>query len=91
MTTGFIFSSVIGAVALAFVAIRADLAVRVMQVLESVDQSPRPRDWEDVQLRIRVLAGAGAAMGGFLGVQLSMLLDMWAEHKRQAAQKDPQS
>ena len=41
--------------------------------------------------RISFGAGAGAAMGGFLGVQLSMLLDMWAEHKRQAAQKDPQS
>jgi hypothetical protein len=41
--------------------------------------------------RISFGAGAGAAMGGFLGVQLSMLLDMWAEHKRLAAQKDPQS
>lgn len=39
---------------------------------------------------ISIGAGAGAAMGGFLGVQLSMLLDLWAEHKRQAAQKDPQ-
>ena len=27
-------------------------------------------------------AGAGAAMGGFLGVQSSMLFDLWAEHKR---------
>jgi membrane-bound metal-dependent hydrolase YbcI (DUF457 family) len=26
-------------------------------------------------------AGAGAAMGGFLGVQASMLLDLWAERK----------
>lgn len=42
------------------------------------------------QERISFGAGAGAAMGGFLGVQLSMLLDMWAEHKRQAAEKDPQ-
>ena len=33
-------------------------------------------------------AGAGAAMGGFLGVQVSMLLDMRAERKRQAAQVD---
>jgi len=40
--------------------------------------------------RISIGAGAGAAMGGFLGVQLSMLLDMWAERKRQTAQKDPQ-
>lgn len=41
--------------------------------------------------RISFGAGAGAAMGGFLGVQLSMLLDLWAERKRQAALKDPQS
>ncbi len=34
-------------------------------------------------------AGAGAAMGGFLGVQLSMLLDLWAERKRQAVSEDP--
>ena len=27
-------------------------------------------------------AGAGAAMGGFLGVQVSMLLDLWAERKQ---------
>jgi uncharacterized membrane protein len=27
-------------------------------------------------------AGAGAAMGGFLGVQASMLLDLWAERKQ---------
>ncbi len=33
-------------------------------------------------------AGAGAAMGGFLGVQVSMLLDIRAERKRQAAQVD---
>jgi hypothetical protein len=32
--------------------------------------------------RISVGAGAGAAMGGFLGVQLSMLLDMWAERRK---------
>ncbi len=31
-------------------------------------------------------AGAGAAMGGFLGVQISMLLDVRAERKRQTAQ-----
>jgi hypothetical protein len=35
-------------------------------------------------------AGAGAAMGGFLGVQSSMLLDLWAEHRRTASQKDSQ-
>lgn len=34
---------------------------------------------------ITIGAGAGAAMGGFLGVQLSMLLDIWAERKRAAA------
>ncbi|MDE3017412.1 MAG: hypothetical protein KGO52_06215 [Nitrospirota bacterium] len=35
--------------------------------------------------KISVGAGAGAAMGGFLGVQYSMLMDMWAERKRAAA------
>lgn len=35
--------------------------------------------------KISVGAGAGAAMGGFLGVQYSMLMDMWAERKRTAA------
>ena len=30
-------------------------------------------------------AGAGAAMGGFLGVNISMLLDMQADRKRSAA------
>jgi hypothetical protein len=35
-------------------------------------------------------AGAGAAMGGFLGVQWSMLLDLWAEHKRPAGVKESQ-
>ena len=35
-------------------------------------------------------AGAGAAMGGFLGVQSSMLLDLWAEHKRTAGMKKSQ-
>ncbi|MFM8552699.1 MAG: hypothetical protein ACKOCD_10415 [Nitrospiraceae bacterium] len=34
--------------------------------------------------KISVGAGAGAAMGGFLGVQYSMLMDMWAERKRAA-------
>lgn len=33
-------------------------------------------------------AGAGAAMGGFLGVQICMLLDMRAERKRQAVQPE---
>jgi hypothetical protein len=35
-------------------------------------------------------AGAGAAMGGFLGVQSSMLLDLWAEYKRTAGAKESQ-
>ncbi len=34
--------------------------------------------------RISVGAGAGAAMGGFLGVQISMLLDMRAARKADA-------
>jgi hypothetical protein len=33
-------------------------------------------------------AGAGAAMGGFLGVQSSMLLDLLAERKRAAHTQD---
>jgi hypothetical protein len=33
-------------------------------------------------------ASAGAAMGGFLGVQSSMLLDLWAERKRTAGAKE---
>ena len=36
--------------------------------------------------KISVGAGAGAAMGGFLGVQISMLLDLWAERKRATGQ-----
>jgi hypothetical protein len=35
--------------------------------------------------RISVGAGAGAAMGGFLGVQISMLFDMRAARKAEAA------
>jgi hypothetical protein len=35
-------------------------------------------------------AGAGAAMGGFLGVQASMLLDLWAERKQTVPPADPQ-
>ena len=35
--------------------------------------------------RISVGAGAGAAMGGFLGVQISMLLDVRAARKAQPA------
>ena len=35
--------------------------------------------------RVSVGAGAGAAMGGFLGVQISMLLDMRAARKADAA------
>ncbi len=41
--------------------------------------------------KISVGAGAGAAMGGFLGVQFSMLLDMWAERKRATLPHDGQS
>jgi MFS family permease len=40
--------------------------------------------------KISVGAGAGAAMGGFLGVQYSMLMDMWAE-RRQAMESAPAS
>ena len=36
-------------------------------------------------------AGAGAAMGGFLGVQFSMLLDLWAERKRAGRPQDHRS
>ncbi len=40
--------------------------------------------------RISVGAGAGAAMGGFLGVQISMLLDMRSARKASAAESvDP--
>ena len=35
-------------------------------------------------------AGAGAAMGGFLGVQASMLLDLWAERKQADPPADSQ-
>jgi hypothetical protein len=42
--------------------------------------------WE----KISVGAGAGAAMGGFLGVQFSMLQDLWTERKRTAASRDDQ-
>jgi membrane-bound metal-dependent hydrolase YbcI (DUF457 family) len=35
-------------------------------------------------------AGAGAAMGGFLGVQASVLLDLWAERKQEAPPADSQ-
>jgi hypothetical protein len=38
--------------------------------------------------RISVGAGAGAAMGGFLGVQISMLLDVRAARKAQSAQSE---
>lgn len=41
--------------------------------------------------KISVGAGAGAAMGGFLGVQLSMLLDLWAARKRGAVPEDSNS
>jgi hypothetical protein len=39
--------------------------------------------------RISVGAGAGAAMGGFLGVQISMLLDMRAARKSAPEPADP--
>jgi len=39
--------------------------------------------------RISVGAGAGAAMGGFLGVQISMLLDMRAAKKAASQSADP--
>jgi hypothetical protein len=39
--------------------------------------------------RVSVGAGAGAAMGGFLGVQISMLLDMRAARKAEAGSGDP--
>lgn len=39
--------------------------------------------------RISVGAGAGAAMGGFLGVQISMLLDVRAAKKAQSETADP--
>lgn len=39
--------------------------------------------------RIWVGAGAGAAMGGFLGVQISMLLDVRAARKATAEQVGP--
>ncbi|MDP1946492.1 MAG: hypothetical protein Q8L77_03240 [Nitrospirota bacterium] len=39
--------------------------------------------------RISVGAGAGAAMGGFLGVQISMLLDMYAARKAAPEPVDP--
>jgi hypothetical protein len=39
--------------------------------------------------RISVGAGAGAAMGGFLGVQISMLLDVRAARKASSDPVDP--
>ncbi len=39
--------------------------------------------------RISVGAGAGAAMGGFLGVQISALLDTWAERRRALQEAEP--
>jgi len=35
-------------------------------------------------------AGAGAAVGGFLGVQASMLLELWAERKQATPPADSQ-
>jgi hypothetical protein len=34
---------------------------------------------------ISIGAGAGAAMGGFLGIWMSMLLDLWAQRKQATA------
>jgi hypothetical protein len=39
--------------------------------------------------RVSVGAGAGAAMGGFLGVQISMLLDVRAAKKASSEPVDP--
>ncbi len=39
--------------------------------------------------KVSVGAGAGAAMGGFLGVQISMLLDMRAARKSSTELADP--
>jgi hypothetical protein len=39
--------------------------------------------------KISVGAGAGAAMGGFLGLQFSMLQDTWAERKRITRSQNP--
>ena len=39
--------------------------------------------------RMSVGAGAGAAMGGFLGVQISMLLDVRAARKAQSKPANP--
>lgn len=40
--------------------------------------------------KVTLGAGAGAAMGGFLGVQVSMLLDMRAERKLAGAAREPE-
>lgn len=37
--------------------------------------------------KISVGAGAGAAMGGFLGIQISILLDLRADRKRTSSQE----
>jgi hypothetical protein len=39
--------------------------------------------------RMSIGAGAGAAMGGFLGVQVSMLLDTWAERRKESVSAEP--
>ena len=36
-------------------------------------------------------AGVGGAMGGFVGVQLGMLLDLWRQRKASAASNQPPS
>ena len=36
-------------------------------------------------------AGVGGAMGGFVGVQLGMLVDLWQQHKESASSEPPSS
>jgi hypothetical protein len=36
-------------------------------------------------------AGVGGAMGGFIGVQLGMLMDLWQQHKQSVSSEPPSS
>ena len=36
-------------------------------------------------------AGVGGAMGGFVGVQLGMLMDLWQQHKESVSSEPPSS
>jgi hypothetical protein len=36
-------------------------------------------------------AGVGGAMGGFVGVQLGMLVDLWQQHKASGSSEPPSS